>query len=58
VGQSGFVNVNHTDVYYEVASEGKPLILLHGVPLDSRMWEPQMEALSKKFKSWTSIVRI
>jgi 3-oxoadipate enol-lactonase len=50
LGQTGFVNVNSIDVYYEVSGEGKPLVLLHGFPLDSRMWEPQMDALSKKFQ--------
>ncbi|WP_167357212.1 alpha/beta fold hydrolase [Paenibacillus pectinilyticus] len=47
MNKKGFININNAEIYYEVAGEGEPLILLHGVPLDSRMWEPQMNALSK-----------
>ncbi len=32
------VAVNDTHLYYEVYGEGKPLILLHGYTLSSRMW--------------------
>ncbi|WP_162463232.1 alpha/beta fold hydrolase [Paenibacillus psychroresistens] len=48
--QKGFINVKGTDIYYESAGEGEALVLLHGFPLDSRMWDPQMDMLSKKFQ--------
>ena len=50
MGQTGFLSVNETDIYYEIAGVGEPIVLVHGAPLDSRMWEPQMEVLSKQFQ--------
>ncbi|GED69585.1 hydrolase [Brevibacillus reuszeri] len=50
MGQSGFKSVNGADIYYEIAGEGETIVLVHGAPLDSRMWEPQMEVLSKQFQ--------
>src|SRR3954447_22911128 len=43
----GTVNVgreNETaiDLYYEDLGSGTPVVLLHGWPLDSRSWEPQI----------------
>lgn len=32
-----------------ISGSGKPLLLLHGYPLDSRMWLPLMERLSSRF---------
>lgn len=50
MGQTGFVKVNEANLYYELAGKGSPIVLLHGAPLDSRMWEPQMEPLSRQFQ--------
>lgn len=35
-----------TRLYYEVAGTGPPLVLVHGFPLDARMWDRQMDALT------------
>lgn len=37
-------------LYVEVAGQGQPILLLHGWPLDHRMFQPQLEALAKRFK--------
>ncbi|MGG1658208.1 alpha/beta fold hydrolase [Brevibacillus sp. NRS-1366] len=50
LGQTGFVTVKEADIYYEIAGKGNSIVFLHGAPLDSRMWEPQMDALSKQFQ--------
>lgn len=34
-------------ITYQDQGTGQPVVLLHGYPLDSRMWEPQIEALGK-----------
>lgn len=33
-----------------VAGQGKPLILLHGFPLDHRQWQAQLTGLAKQFR--------
>ncbi|MGM0843399.1 MAG: alpha/beta fold hydrolase [Bacillota bacterium] len=48
--EKGFAIVNGTEIYYEVKGNGVPLLLLHGMPLDSRMWDDQFENLALKFK--------
>ncbi|MFN4144336.1 MAG: alpha/beta fold hydrolase [Runella sp.] len=47
---SSVVEVNGTKLYYEMAGEGQPVVLIHGFSLDSRMWDLQWAALSKRFK--------
>ncbi len=34
------------DLYYEVTGNGVPVILVHGLALDTRMWDAQVPALS------------
>ena len=41
----GAENTASTDLYYEDNGSGAPIVLLHGWPLDSRSWEPQLPAL-------------
>lgn len=41
----GAENTAPIDLYYEDNGPGSPLVLLHGWPLDSRSWEPQLPAL-------------
>jgi pimeloyl-ACP methyl ester carboxylesterase len=46
----GFAPVNGTRLYYEVRGRGKPLVLIHGGQLDSRMWDDQFELFAKHFR--------
>lgn len=41
----GRENTAPIDLYYEDNGSGSPVVLLHGWPLDSRSWEPQLPAL-------------
>ncbi len=41
------IQLNTIQLAYEDQGTGQVVVLLHGYPLDSRMWEPQIEALSK-----------
>jgi pimeloyl-ACP methyl ester carboxylesterase len=34
------------ELYYEVAGDGTPVVLVHGFALDSRMWDDQVPALA------------
>lgn len=47
----GYANLSNVEMYYEIAGEGDPLLLIHGVDSDSRMWDPQFYELSKYFKT-------
>ena len=48
--QTGFAEVNGTRLYYEVAGSGHPLVLIHGMSLDTRMWEDQFEPLAQQYQ--------
>ncbi|MBI3733195.1 MAG: alpha/beta fold hydrolase [Chloroflexi bacterium] len=48
--QHGFANVNNTRLYYEVAGDGQPLVLIHGFTLDRRMWDHQFEAFAHHYQ--------
>ncbi|MDA1316963.1 MAG: alpha/beta hydrolase [bacterium] len=40
----------HRQIYYRVKGSGIPLVFLHGLPLDSDIWEPVIEKLSVYFQ--------
>src|SRR4051812_10905695 len=41
----GEENSTPIELYYEDHGSGPPVVLVHGWPLDSRSWEPQVHAL-------------
>ena len=43
-------SVNGTTLNFEERGTGIPLVLLHGFPLDSRIWREQIAALSDQFR--------
>jgi len=48
--KSGYAEVNGTRLYYEIAGQGYPLVLIHGYTLDNRMWKNQFNTLSQHYK--------
>lgn len=48
--QHGFCDVQGGKIYYEVAGQGHPLVLIHGGQLDRRMWDEQFQFFASKFK--------
>ena len=44
--QQGVADVNGTRLFYEIAGEGEPLVLIHGFTLDTRMWDDQFAPLA------------
>ena len=52
------VRVNDIDIAYNDQGSGDiPIVLVHGFPLDKRMWEPQVEGLSGEFRIITPDLR-
>jgi pimeloyl-ACP methyl ester carboxylesterase len=50
-------SVNGTTLNYQEQGAGKPLVLLHGFPLDLRIWHEQAAALSDRFRVITPDLR-
>lgn len=40
--------MDHPLLSHRITGDGAPILLVHGFPLDSRMWEPQIAAFSKR----------
>lgn len=51
------LNYNNGKINYNVTGEGDPIVLIHGFGLDSRIWEKQVEQLSKTNKVITYDLR-
>ncbi len=47
---SGYLELDAGTIYYETAGAGVPLVLSHAAFLDSRMFNPQWEALAQHFQ--------
>lgn len=45
--------VNGEELYYEVHGTGDPLVLIHAEALDGRIWDEQIPAFSKYYKTIT-----
>ena len=48
--ETGTAKVNGARVYYEVAGEGEPLVLVHAGIADSRMWEGQISSFAERYR--------
>jgi 3-oxoadipate enol-lactonase len=46
---TGKADVNGASLYYETRGSGDTVVLVHGLTLDTRMWDSQFEALSKSY---------
>ncbi len=48
---TGFLDVPSASLYYEVAGEGCPLLLLHAGIADSRMWDEQFPIFAQHYRT-------
>ena len=48
---TGTAEANGATLYYEVAGEGGPLVLVHAGIADGRMWEGQLEPFSRRYRT-------
>lgn len=45
-----YVETNGAETYYERHGEGRPIIFVHGLTMDRRTWQPQVDALSNEYE--------
>lgn len=44
------IQTNNIQTFYETCGEGIPLVLIHGIGACNKLWQPQIEPFSKRFK--------
>jgi pimeloyl-ACP methyl ester carboxylesterase len=47
---SAYAEAEGGELYYEVAGEGMPLVLIHGGAMDRRMWDDQFAVLAEQYR--------
>ena len=47
--EQGFVNIQDGKLFYEKKGTGSPIVFLHGICLDLRMWQKQVDFFSDSF---------
>lgn len=50
-GRTGIAAVNGTRLYYEMLGKGDPVIFIHGLTLDTRMWDDQFYEFSTQYRT-------
>lgn len=48
--QSGFAEINGAKIYYEVAGQGHPFLMVHAGIASQSMWDEQFEFFAKNYK--------
>jgi 3-oxoadipate enol-lactonase len=48
--RSGVAEINGGRLYYEVAGQGYPVVLIHGGQMDSRIWDEQFTLFAKSYR--------
>ncbi len=49
-GESGLARIDNALIYYEVAGEGRPFIMIHAGVADSRQWNNEFIHFQKRFR--------
>ncbi len=45
------ITVNNVELFFNEKGSGAPIIFVHGIPTDYRVWNSQVDYLSKKFRA-------
>lgn len=46
----GYVEKNGVETYYERHGDGHPIVFVHGLTMDRRTWQPQVDALADEYE--------
>jgi len=49
--ESGFIKIGNANLYYELAGEGQPLVLIHAGVADSRQWDNEFAHFAQDFRT-------
>ena len=55
--QGAYADINGARIFYQVAGQGTPLLLIHGFPLSGQLYQSQLTGLSKYFTVITPDLR-
>jgi pimeloyl-ACP methyl ester carboxylesterase len=47
---SGWIDVNHAKIYYELAGEGEPFVMIHAGVADRRQWDNEFEYYMEHYR--------
>lgn len=47
---TGYAEVNGAKLYYEIAGEGHPFVLIHGGLVDRRLWDDQFSTFARQYR--------
>ncbi|MEJ2709878.1 MAG: alpha/beta hydrolase [Anaerolineales bacterium] len=47
---SGLAAINNAHIYYEIAGEGRPLVMIHAGVADSRQWDNEFAYFAQRFR--------
>ena len=47
--QTGFAGINGAKIYYEVAGEGQPILMVHAAIASKSMWDDQFEFFARRY---------
>ncbi|MEW5942200.1 MAG: alpha/beta hydrolase, partial [Chloroflexota bacterium] len=47
---SGFAPINGANIYYELAGEGEPFVMIHAGVADSRQWNNEFEYFANRYR--------
>jgi pimeloyl-ACP methyl ester carboxylesterase len=48
--QTGYVSINNANLYYEIAGDGHPFVLVHAGVTDNTMWDTQFAEFSMHYR--------
>lgn len=55
--QGAYADINGARIFYQVAGQGTPLLLIHGFPLSGQLYQGQLAGLSSRFQVITPDLR-